>query len=153
VNPGQFSNLVTGQRSSINYLVYFMANQRIYRAQAGSDRGLDLNFAFDRTPDDITRNYSQITGGVRCHGLIPHRESDTLSTGIVYSRISGLLNQALAQSGQLPFGTEKAIEVNYSLRLKRWLTVQSVFEYYFDTGANPNSRNHTIAGFRTAFIM
>ena len=153
INPGTFSNIVTGQRIKTNYLVYFMANQRIYRAQAASDRGLDVNVAFDWTPDDVTRNFSQLTGGVRYHGLIRHRQSDTLSTGIVYSRISGVLNHALAQAGQVPFGTEKAIEVNYSLRLKRWLNVQPVFEYYFDTGANPSSRNHTIAGFRTTFFL
>jgi glycerol kinase len=29
-----------------------MANQAVYRPEAGSDRGLDFNFAFDRTPDD-----------------------------------------------------------------------------------------------------
>ena len=153
VNPGAFSNIVTGQRSSTNYLVYFMANQRVYRAAAGSNRGLDVNFAFDWTPDDVTRNFSQVTGGVRYHGLIPHRQNDTLSTGVVYSRISGVLNQALAQVGQVPFGTEKAVEVNYSFQPKRWLTVQPVFEYYFDTGANPYSRNHIIAGFRTTFAL
>ena len=58
VNPGAFSNIVTGQRSSNNYLVYFMANQRVYRAAAGSNRGLDVNFAFDWTPDNVTRNFS-----------------------------------------------------------------------------------------------
>jgi len=153
VNPGSFSNIVTGQRSRVNYLLYFMANQRIYRAQAGCDRGLDVNFAFDWTPEDITKNFSQITFGFRYHGLIPHRQSDTLSTGVVYSRISGVLDRALAQSGQVPFGAEKALEVNYSLRLNRWLTVQPVFEYYFDTGGNPESRNHTIAGFRTTLVL
>ena len=151
VNPGPFSNIATGRRSSVNYLVYFMANQRIYRARAGSDRGVDLNFAFDWTPGDDTRNFSQITGGVRYHGLIPHREHDTLSTGVVYSRISGVLNRALAQAGQAQFGAEKAVEVNYSFQPKRWLTVQPVFEYYVDTGAGPNSRNHIVAGFRTTF--
>lgn len=112
-----------------------------------------MNFALDWTPDNITRNFSQVTGGVRYHGLIPHRQSDTLSTGVVYSRISGVLNRALAQAGQVPFGTEKAIEVNYSLRLTRWLTIQPVFEYYFDTGGNPSSRNDAIAGFRTTFTL
>jgi porin len=151
VNPGPFSNIATGQRSSVNYLVYFTANQRIYRSQAGSDRGLDVNFAFDWTPRDDTRNFSQITGGVRYHGLIPLRRRDTLSTGIVYSRISGVLNRALAQAGQAQFGAEKALEVNYSFQPKRWLTVQPVFEYYVDTGGSPNSRNHIVTGFRTTF--
>lgn len=153
INPGQFSNIVTGQRSSTNYLVYFMANQRVYRPQAGSDRGLDLNFAFDYTPDDITKNFSQVTGGVRYHGLIPHRERDTVAVGIVYSRISGTVNRSLSQAGLIPYGTEKALEVNYALKVTRWFTFQPVFQYYFDTGANPFSRNNTVAGFRTAFTL
>ena len=153
VNPGSFSNIENGRRIKTNYLIYFMANQRVYRAEASSERGLDVNFAFDWTPDDVTRNFSQLTGGVRYHGLIPHRPNDTLSTGVVYSRISGVFNRALGLSGQALLGTEEAVEVNYSLRPRRWLTVQPVFEYYFDTGANPYSRNHTIVGFRTTFVL
>ena len=152
-NPGPFANIVTGQRSNLNYLVYFMANQRVYRPSAGSDRGLDVNFAFDYTPDDTTKNYSQITGGVRYHGLIPHRNRDTVSAGVVYSRISGVVNRALNQAGLLPYGTEKAFEVNYALQVTRWFTFQPVFQYYFDTGANPYSRNNTVVGFRTAFVL
>jgi porin len=153
INPGPFPNIVTGQRSSTNYLVYFMANQRIYRPQAASERGLDLNFAFDWTPDDITKNFSQVTGGVRYHGLIPRRERDTVAVGVVYSRISGVLNRSLWQAGLTPYGTEKALEVNYALKVTRWFTFQPVFQYYFDTGANPVSRNNTVAGFRTSFTL
>jgi porin len=152
-NPGPFANIVTGQRSSTNYLVYFMANQRVYRPQAGSERGLDLNFAFDWTPDDITKNFSQVTGGVRYHGMIPRRELDTVAVGVVYSRISGVLNRALSQAGLSPYGTEKALEVNYAVHVTRWFTFQPVFQYYFDTGANPSHRNNTIAGFRTSFTL
>lgn len=152
-NPGPFPNIVTGRTSSGNYLLYFMANQAVYRPEAGSARGLDVDFAFDWTPDDITRNYSQVTGGLRYRGLIPHRRSDTLAVGLVYSRISGVLNHALSQAGLLPFGSEKAFEVNYALQVTRWFTFQPVLQYYFDTGANPFSRNNTVAGFRTTFTL
>ena len=152
-NPGPFPNIVTGHESSGNYLLYFMANQAIYRGEAGSDRGLDVNFAFDWTPDDITRNYSQITGGLRYRGLIRRRRDDAVSVGVVYSRISGALNQALSQQGLLPFGSEKALEANYALKVTRWFTFQPVFQYYFDTGGNTFSRNSTVAGFRTTFVM
>jgi porin len=152
-NPGPFNNIVTGVRSSGNYLLYFMANQAVYRAQAASDRGLDLHFAFDWTPDDITRQYSQVTGGARYHGLIPHRERDTLAFGIVYSRISGVLNRSLSNLGLMPYGTEKALELNYALQVTRWFTFQPVVQYYFDTGGNPFSHNSTVAGFRTTFIL
>jgi porin len=153
VNPGPFSNIVTGQRSRTNYLMYFMANQRVYRAHAGSDGGLDVNFAVDWTPQEVTWNFSQVTAGVRYHGPIPHRQMDTLATGVVYSRTSGVLNRSLTQIGQVPYGTEKALEVSYSLRVTRWMTMQPVFQHYFDTGARPHSRDYTIAGFRTTFVL
>jgi carbohydrate-selective porin OprB len=53
----------------------------------------------------------------------------------------------------LPFGSEKALEVNYAFKATRWFTVQPVFQYYFDTGGNTYSRNSTVAGFRTTFVL
>jgi carbohydrate-selective porin OprB len=152
-NPGPFSDIVTGTRSSGNYLLYFMANQTIYRQEAGSDRGLDFNFAFDWTPDNFTRNYSQITGGFRYHGLIPRRERDTVAVGVVYSRISPELNRAYTSLGLPGFGSEKAVEVNYALKVTKWFTFQPVVQHYFDTGASPLNRNYAVAGFRTTFLL
>ncbi len=153
INPGQFSSIVTGVQSKTNYLLYVMANQRIYRPDAGSDRRLDLNFAFDWTPDQFTRNYSQVTGGFRYHGLIPRRERDTASVGVVYTRISPTLNQAYADAGLPLFGSEKAVEVNYALKVARWFIFQPVVQYYFDTGANPAGHNSVVAGFRSSFSL
>jgi carbohydrate-selective porin OprB len=153
INPGQFSNIVTGVQSTTNYLMYVMANQRIYRPDAESDRGLDVNFAFDWTPGEFTRNYSQVTGGLRYHGLIPHREQDTVSVGVVYTRISPALNRSYGDAGLPLFGSEKAVEVNYALKIARWFTFQPVVQYYFDTGANPLGHNSVVAGFRTSFTL
>ncbi|HTS29158.1 MAG TPA: carbohydrate porin [Bryobacteraceae bacterium] len=63
-----------------------------------------------------------------------------------------MVNRALSQAGLLPYGSEKAVEVNYSLHT-RWFSCQPVFQYYFDTGANPYSRNNTVCGFRTTFTL
>ena len=152
-NPGPFTDIVTGVRDRVNYLVYLMANQTLYRPEAGTDRGLDVNFAFDWTPGHYTRTYSQITGGLRYHGLIPSRPRDTLAVGVVYSRISPELNRAYVNLGLPEFGSEKALEVNYAYRVTGWFTFQPVFQYYFDTGASPLMRNSTVVGFRTAFSL
>jgi len=152
VNPGPFFNIATGQRNRTNYLIYFMANQRVYRRDVGTDRGADVNFAIDWTPSDLTKNFSQITGGVRYHGLIPRRGSDTIAAGIVYSRISEVLNHALSESGHPPLRAEKLVELTYTLKLTPWLTFQPFLEHYFQTGGNPQVRT-TIAGFRTTFVL
>jgi carbohydrate-selective porin OprB len=51
-NVGDFVDPVSRVKSAGNYLVYFMANQAVYRRQAGSNKGLDVDFAFDcrKTP-------------------------------------------------------------------------------------------------------
>ena len=85
--------------------------------------------------------------------MIPHREQDTISAGVVYTGISPTLNQALASSGLPTFGSEKAVEVNYALKVTRWFTLQPVVQYYFDTGANPLGHNSVVAGFRTRFNL
>ena len=152
-NPGSFTNIVTGIQSRGNYLLYFTANQTIYRPYGSSGRGLDVNFGFDWTPKNLTRNYSQITGGLRYHGILPHRSHDTVSAGIVYSRTSLQTTQAHNAFAPTPFGSEKAIEINYSLQVTRWHTFQPVFQYYLDPGANPQRRNSTVVGFRTSFSL
>jgi porin len=153
INPGQFNDIVTGAPNKTNYLVYVMANQRIYRPRAGSDRGLDVNFAYDWTPGQFTLDYSQITGGLRYHGLIPHRDRDTLAVGVVYTRISPTVNQAYAGAGLPLLGSEKAVELNYGVRVSRRFTFQPVVQHYFDTGANPLGRSAVVAGFRTSFSL
>jgi Carbohydrate-selective porin, OprB family len=56
---------------------------------------------------------------------------------VVYTRISPTLTQAYADAGLPLFGSEEAVEVNYTLKITRWFTLQPVGQYYFDTGANP----------------
>jgi len=86
--------------------------------------------------------YSQITGGFRYHGLISRRRRDTLAAGIVYSRISPKLNQAYTAVGLLPFGSEEAVEINYSYKVSRWFAFQPVVQYHFDTGQPVDAQLH-----------
>ena len=67
-----------------------MANQAIFRSEAGSNRGLDVTLAFDWSPGDISRENSQITGGVRYNGAIPDRPHDTAAFGFVDTKIGDL---------------------------------------------------------------
>lgn len=134
INTGPFSQIVTGQRTRTNYLLYLTANQQLYRSHVRRRSGLDVAVAMDWTPADITKTFSQITGGVRYHGLLPGRDEDTAAAGFVYSRTSGVLNRSRTKSGLAPYGTEKLLEFNYALRVNRWLTIQPVFEYYIGCG-------------------
>jgi len=76
-NGGKFRN-PRGLQSNGNYLIYFGANQAVYRAEAGSNRGLDLELAYDWSPGDVNRQNSQLITGFRCNGLISQRDQDGL---------------------------------------------------------------------------
>ena len=151
-NGGKFAN-AAGVRSSANYLIYGAINQALYRAGAGSDRGLDATIGFDWSPNDVNRQNCQITGGLRYNGLIPGRAKDWAAFGFVYSKISDQFRFAEASIGLPPLGSEKAFEFNYGLQVKPYFLVQPVFQYYVDTGANPHAPNAAVFGFRTKVIF
>ena len=118
-----------------------MANQRVYRPEAGSERGLDVNFALDYTPDDI---HNELLPGYRRRPI--SRPNPASRPG--HSRRGGCLqpHQRSSKSRPLtgwvaPLRHEKAVELNYALKVTRWFTFQPVCQYYFDTGANPLGHN------------
>ena len=147
-NGGEFAN-PKGVRSSGNYLIYGDINQALYRAEAGSNRGLDATIGFDWSPDDVDRQNSQITAGLRYNGLIPNRPQDTVAFAVVYSKISNPFRIAEASIGLPLLGSEKAIELNYALHVTPYVLFQPVFQYYVDVGANSRIPNAAIFGFRT----
>ena len=51
--------------------------------------------------------------------------------------------------GAAPLGSEKAVELNYSLQVTPFWYVQPVFQYYVDVGANGALPNAAVFGFRT----
>jgi carbohydrate-selective porin OprB len=51
--------------------------------------------------------------------------------------------------GGAPLGSEKAVELNYSLQVTPCWLVQPVFQYYVDGGGNAAFSNAPVLGFRT----
>lgn len=147
-NGGKFTN-ASGTQSTGNYLIYGMANQALYRSDAGTNTGLDATIGFDWSPGDLNRENSQITAGVRYNGPIPSRSQDGVSFGFVYTRVSDPFQSVGIPFGMPPLGSEKAIEVNYAAQLTRYFLVQPVFQYYVDVGGNSRIPNAAVFGFRT----
>ena len=141
-------NPVTLVKSAGNYLLYFMANQAVYRREAGSNKGLDVDFAFDWSPDEVNRVNEQITGGWRYNGPIPHREKDTVAFGLVYSKVSKRFNQDYLLHSLPTFGAEKAFELNYMVRAQPWLIIQPAVQYYANLGGDTHRGDAVVAGFR-----
>lgn len=148
-NGGKFADPVTGLLTSGNYLIYVMANQAVYRPDAGSNRGLDVFFTYDWSPDDVNQVNTETTAGIRYAGLVASREHDSVGFSTIYSHVSDHFNEAFLQQGLPVLGSEKMFELNYLAQLNRWWMVQPVFQYYVDVGGDRRLNNAPVFGFRT----
>ncbi len=152
-NGGKFQNPVTGTYSRGNYLIYVMANQAVYRSTPGSDRGVDLDFGFDWSPSDTNRQNSQLTAGLRYNDVIPRGDHDGFALGVVYSRISDRFSLVGTRPGFRPFGSEKAIELNYVIQVSPCWLFQPVLQYYVDVGGSAQIPNAAVFGLRTKVVF
>ena len=151
-NRGQFSD-PAGRKSHANYLVYGMASQAMYRTEAGSNRGLDATFGFDWSPGDVSRANTQITAGVRFNAPFRERKQDRVACGFVYSKISDPFSRFGELLGGAPLGSEKAFELNYSVKVKPYLLLEPTFQYYVNVGGNPLLSNPAVFGLRTKITL
>ena len=55
----------------------------------------------------------------------------------MYSKISDPFSRFAQLLGGLPFGSEKAFELNYSLQVRPYLLLEPAFQYYVNVGGNP----------------
>jgi porin len=147
-NAGSFLD-TTGRRTSGNYLIYAMASQALFRSGGGSPRGLDGTFGFDWAPGDVNRENFQMTSGVRFNAPFVARQQDRISCAAVYSKISDPFQHQEILPGVPALGSEKAIEVNYSLQVTPYYLIQPLFQYYVSPGANRALSNAVVWGFRT----
>jgi len=147
-NGGKFAD-AAGVMSSGNYLIYGMASQAVFRTDAGSNRGLDVTAGFDYSPGDVARENVQVTVGGRFNAPFASRQKDRVGVALVYSKISDSFSNFGTLLGGPPLGSEKAVELNYSLQVTPYWYVQPVFQYYVDVGANGALPNAAVLGFRT----
>jgi porin len=151
-NGGKFTDPFTKRISDKNYLIYFMANQTVFRSAGNPDRGLDVHFGVGYSPDKAFNKVDkQFTGGAIYKGLIPRRGKDAIAFGFVWSQISASYQHGFSTEGLLKpkLGSEKAFEVNYRVQVTPWLQWQPVVQVYHDLGANAENGTGVIAGFRT----
>jgi len=147
-NGGKFPS-PAGIESSGNYLIYGMASQALFRPDAGSNRGLDATIGFDYSPGDVSRENVQVTAGARINAPFARRPKDRIGIGFVYSKISDPFSNFGELLGGPRLGSEKAIELNYSLQVTPYFLVQPAFQYYANVGGNPSLSNAPVLGFRT----
>ena len=121
---GIFTDPFTGPITKGSYLYYFMASQAVYRADVGSNRGPDLTFAYDNSPNSTNRQNSMITAGGVYHGIVPRRTMDDVSFGFVSTRTGNAYSQLNELLFGYALGWEKAYTLDYRAQVKPWFAVQ-----------------------------
>ena len=141
-NPATFTT-ATGQESSENYLLYWMASQALWRVHRDGSKGLDGTLAYDWSPPNINRNSTLFTAGLRFNEPLPLPIHNTMSLGYVQNRLS----QQFVPQGAPAWKPEHAVEFNTLLDPLPMLLLQPVVQYYANVGGG--SHRAVVFGFRT----
>src|SRR5208283_3111821 len=141
-NSGKFTT-ASGAVQSGNYLLYWMANQALWRLNPMGARGLDGTLSFDWSPANMNRNNTMFTAGARFNEPLPLRIHNTMSLGYVQNRLS----QQFLPQGTPPWKPEHAVEFNTLLDPLPMLLLQPVIQYYANAGARTGRA--VVFGFRT----
>jgi len=141
-NPSKFTT-ASGTPQSGNYLLYWMANQALWRIDPKHARGLDGTISYDWSPSNVNRNNTMLTAGLRFNEPFPLRIHNTMSLGYVQNRLS----QQFVPTGTPPWKPEHAVEFNTLLDPLPMLLLQPVIQYYANVGARPG--HAVVLGFRT----
>ena len=140
-NPGNFTSQPSGQVTSGNYLLYWMASQALWRIDPREAKGLDATFAYDWSPAGLNRNNTLLTAGLRFNEPLPLRIHNTMSVGYVRN----CLSQHFAPPAGPPWKPEHALEFNTLVHVASIL-FQPVVQYYANVGGG--TRHAVVLGFR-----
>lgn len=141
-NPGKFTTATNETRSG-NYLLYWMANQALWRVDPFGGKGLDATLAYDWSPANVNKNNRLLTAGLRFNEPLPLRIHNTMSLGYVRNSQS----QQFVPTGDSPWKPENGVEFNALLDVGPMLLLQPVVQYYANVGGRPERA--VVFGFRT----
>src|SRR5271170_4669830 len=142
-NPGRFWPPASATPRSGNYLLYWMANQALWRLGPHEGKGLDATFAYDWSPRDVNRNNTLLTAGLRFNEPLPLPIHNTMSLGYVRNSLS----PQFLPPGMPAFKTEQGVEFNTLLDPLPMLFLQPVGQYYANVGGGV--QRAVVFGFRT----
>ncbi|WP_462319919.1 carbohydrate porin [Halochromatium sp.] len=132
---GDYQDLSSTDDATVsgNAMLWLLADQRLYRAEPGSERGLSALGAWVISLEDkVNFLDQQVSVGLVYQGLIPGRDQD--SAGLLFTKgwVTDQRNQARRASGLPTQHAESVLELNYKIALGRGITLQPDMQYIID---------------------
>jgi len=146
-DSNRFSSLrIPNSTESGTYSVYGMFQQIVYRdGEAGSQRGLTVWGETALAPKSSVNIMPYfVGGGVSYQGLIPGRDNEIASAGVIYGTFSRYIPRTTA---------ETVIEANYQITLNRWLSITPDMQYVIRPSGNSAIKNAFVLGTQLAIVF
>ncbi len=143
-DSNRFSSLSNPNATkSGTYSIYGMFQQMVYRdGGAGSQKGLTVWGETALAPKSTVNTIPYfVGGGVSYQGLIPSRDNDIASAGVIYGTFSRYIPRTTA---------ETVIEVNYQITFNRWLAITPDMQYVIRPSGRSAIRNAFVLGTQVA---
>ena len=141
-----------------NWGIYGVADQMVWRAQKGP-QSLNAFLRAGASPSDRNLVASYVDGGLGLKAPLPGRDDDVLTFGIAYSKISPDA-AALDLDTQVFTGAffpvrdrEIVLELDYSLQLAPWWTIQADLQEIVHPGGNVPDPLNPAQPIRDAFVV
>jgi porin len=141
-----------------NWGVYGVADQMIWRALKGP-QSLNAFLRAGASPTDRNLVASYVDGGLGLKAPLPGRDDDVLTFGFAYSKISSDaaaldMDTQLLTGGFVPVRDhELVLELDYSLQLAPWWTLQADLQQIMHPGGNAPNPFNAVQAIPDAFIV
>lgn len=149
-SPYDYSQFGTTQKATDGaYGFYAHADQMVFQEAPGSDQGLTVWSAAVFSPQqNIARLPLQINGGLAYKGLIPTRDEDYTTFGVVYGKFSR--NYARNYQNTTPGGGypqfEVVLEAGYKIQINKFMFLQPDIQYVINPGGTGDYGNALVLG-------
>jgi porin len=120
-----FQEFGTNNKRAGSYGFYVHGDQMVYQESPGSEQGLTIWAASGLYPQpSISIVPFQVNVGLVYKGLIPQRDEDQTTLGVIYGKFSGDYARTVKAAGNGDPAYEAVIESGYRLQLTKFAFIQ-----------------------------
>lgn len=146
-SPWEFSQFGTTEKTTNSYGFYWHLDQMVYQEAPGSDQGLTVWSAFVLSPQqNIAKLPFQVNAGLAYQGLIPTRDNDWTTFGIVYGKFSRNYARTVDALDQGYPSYELVLEWGYKVQITKFAFVQPDVQWVINPGGTGDIPNALVLG-------